>query len=87
MDAGAGTLGWRVPLNTRLGRHVTTPVVVDDLVIVGSYQLVLFAAHPARFEEIGRTQACGVTWCAPAYADGNLYARDTKTLACLDLAP
>lgn len=180
VDAGAGTLGWRVPLNTRLGRHVTTPVVMNDLVIVGSYQLglvavkvtrdgatfraepawtnkeaasnfaspvaageyvyglgprqnvycveartgqvawsqpglvraagerafatfivmgkhilmlndagqlVLFAAHPARFEEIGRTQACGVTWCAPAYADGNLYVRDTKTLACLDLAP
>jgi outer membrane protein assembly factor BamB len=178
--AGDGTLFWRVPLNTRLGRHVITPVVVDDFVIVGSYQLglvavkvtkegvnfraepawiskelatnfaspvaaggyiygvgprqnvycveartgqvgwsqtgliraagdrafatlivmgknvlmltdggelVLFAAQPARFEAAGRTQACGATWCAPAYADGSLYLRDAKTLFCLDLAP
>jgi len=169
-----------VPLNTRLGRHVITPVVVDDLVIVGSYQLglvavkvtrdggnfkaepawtskevasnfaspvaaggyvygvgprqsvycveartgkvawsqtgliraagerafatfivmgknilmlgdsgelVLFAANSAKFEASGRTQACGVTWCSPAYADGGLYLRDAKTLLCLDLAP
>jgi outer membrane protein assembly factor BamB len=180
VDAGDGTLSWRVPLNTRLGRHVTTPVVVDDLVIVGSYQLglvavkvtrdgvnfkaepawtskeeatnfaspvaaggyvygvgprqsvycveartgkvawsqtgliraagerafatfivmgknilmltdggqlVLFAATPAKFEAAGRAQACGVTWCSPAYADGGLYLRDAKSLLCLDLAP
>jgi outer membrane protein assembly factor BamB len=178
--ASDGTLLWRVPLNTRLGRHVVTPVVVDDLVIAGSYQvglvavkvmrdgmnfkaepawtskevasnfaspvaaggyvygvgprqnvycleartgkvawsqtgliraaaerafasflvmgekilmlsdaglLVLFPANPARFEEAGRTQVCGVTWSSPAYADGRLYVRDAKTLLCLDLAP
>ncbi len=180
VDAGNGSLLWRLPLNTRLGRHVTTPVVADDLVIVGSYQLglmavkvtregeafkaelvwtnkeaatnfsspvaagglvygvgprqnvycveartgkllwsqaglirasgdrafasfiviggtllmlndagelVLFAASPAGFQAAGRTQACGVTWCSPAYADGRLYLRDAKTLLCLDLAP
>jgi outer membrane protein assembly factor BamB len=180
VDAGDGTLLWRVPLNTRLGRHVTTPVVVDDFVIVGSYQLglvavnvtrdgvnfkaepawtskelatnfacpvaaggyvygvgprqgvycveartgqiawsqtgliraagdrafasflvmgqnilmltdggelVLFAANPARFEVAGRAQACGATWCSPAYADGRLYLRDARNLLCLDLAP
>jgi outer membrane protein assembly factor BamB len=180
VDAGDGTLLWRVPLNTRLGRHVTTPVVVDDLVIVGSYQLglvavkvtrdglnvkaetawtskeaatnfaspvatggyvygvgprknvycveastgktawsqtgligaggdqafatfivmgknilmlndsgelVLFAANPAKFTAVGRLQACGSTWCSPAYADGRLYVREAKTLLCLDLAP
>jgi outer membrane protein assembly factor BamB len=180
VDVGDGTLLWRVSLNTRLGRHVITPVVVNDLVIVGSYQLglvavkvardgvdfkakpvwtskelatnfaspvaaggyvygvgprkdvycveartgqvawsqtglihaagggsfatfivmgknilmltdggelVLFAANPAKFEAAGRSQACGVTWCSPAYADGSLYLRDAKTLVCLDLAP
>jgi outer membrane protein assembly factor BamB len=180
VDARDGTLLWRVPVNTRLGRHVITPVVVDDLVIVGSYQvglvavrvardgstfkaepawtskelatnfsspvaaggyvygvgprqnvycvdartgrsawsqtgllraggdrafatfivmdknilmlsdsgeLILFAADPTRFELVGRTQACGVTWCSPAYADGRLYLRDAKTLLCVDLTP
>jgi outer membrane protein assembly factor BamB len=180
VNAGDGTLLWRVPLNTRLGRHATTPVVVDDLVVVGSYQLglvavkatrdgadfraevawtskdlasnfaspvatdgylygvgprqnvycaeartgklawsqdglihgsgerafaaflvmgknilmlsdsgelVLFAANPAKFETAGRVQACGVTWCSPAFADWRLYLRDGKSLFCLDLVP
>jgi hypothetical protein len=50
-------------------------------------ELILFAANPARFEATGRTQVCGLTWGSPAYADGGLYLRDTKTLLCLDLAP
>jgi len=180
VHAGNGTLLWRVPIKTRLGRHVITPVVWEELVIVGSYQvglmavkvtregaafktepawtnkevaanfaspvesgdciygvglrknvycveartgkvawsqpgfirgagdggfasfivmgkrtlmlgdggeLVLFAANPAQFEVVGRTQVCGLTWCSPAYADGRLYVRDAKTLVCLDLTP
>ncbi len=39
-------------------------------------ELVLFAANPERFEELGRLQVCGKTWCNPAYADGVLYFRD-----------
>jgi len=178
VDAGDGTLLWRVPLDTRLGRHVTTPVVVGDLVLVGSYrlglvavkvardekefkvviawtrkdlapnfsspvavdghvygvgpsqnvycvkavdgevawsqeklihgggerafasflvmgenilmlsdggELILFAAKPAGFELISRAQACGTTWCSPAYADGRLYVRDSRALFCLQL--
>lgn len=180
VDVRDGALLWRVPLDTRLGRHVTTPVVVDNVVIVGSYrlgllgvsvtregakfkaelawtskdaatnfaspvaadgyvysvgpqqnvycleartgqikwsqtgllrgsgerafaafivmgrnilmlsdggELILFPADPAKFEVISRTQACGATWCSPAYADGALYLRDAKTLVCLELAP
>jgi outer membrane protein assembly factor BamB len=180
VDLAEGTLLWRVPLKTRLGRHVTTPVVVDDLVIAGSFQLglvavqvtraggdfkgelawtnkqaainfgsavvadghvygigpqknvfcvnartgqlawsqagliraagenafgafivmgknilllsdggelVLFAADPAQFHLISRTQACGVTWCSPAYANGALFLRDRNALMRLDLIP
>lgn len=180
VQATDGTLLWRVPLATRLGRHIMTPVVIGDRVFAGSYQLglvaievrrdgevfhaervwtrkelapnfacpiaigsrlfgvapepsvyaadpttgdtvwsqtgllrasgerafasflalgenvlmlsdrgelVLFEARPARFEAIARTQACGVTWCSPAHADGHLYVRDAKTLFCFDLLP
>ncbi len=48
VDVADGKLLWRVPLTTRLGRHVTTPVVVDDLVIVSSYQLGLVAVRVGR---------------------------------------
>jgi outer membrane protein assembly factor BamB len=175
-----GALLWRVPLTTRLGRHVTTPVVWKDLVIVASHQiglvatrvaksgdalvateawvnkrmtinfsspvvlgehlyglgpardlvcvsaatgelawektgliqtegsraeaaflvmgakvltltdageLILFAADPKEYRELGRTQACGRTWCNPAYAAGRLYLRDARELLCLQLVP
>ena len=178
LDPATGKLLWRVPLKTGLGRHVTTPVVIGDIVVVASHQvglvatrlaktadgvsaseawvnkgmginfsspvvvgghlyglgpaknlvcidaktgalawektgiiqtsgdkaeaaflvmggniltltdsgeLVLFAADPAGYKEVGRTQACGNTWCNPAYAAGRLYLRDGRELMCLQL--
>ncbi len=175
-----GKLLWRVPLKTTFGRHVTTPVVLGDMVLVASHelglvgvkvsrngenweasqawvgresavnfscpvaaggyyyglgpaknlycvdirtgkqtwskdgyssgaadhshtgfivmggnilaltdsgQLVLFAADPKEFREIGKAQVCGKTWCNPAYADGKLYLRDARELMCLNLLP
>lgn len=176
-----GALLWRVPITTTYGRHVTTPVVVDDIVMVASKEeslmgirptpggpegrwtapiqwmatnvtvnfsspvavghhlyglgpdknlfcidtrtgatawsktgfanqvaekahlaivavgksllvltetgeLVLAAADPTGYRELGRVQACGANWCNPAYADGRLYVRDAKELVCLELA-
>ncbi|HEY3323650.1 MAG TPA: PQQ-binding-like beta-propeller repeat protein [Planctomycetota bacterium] len=187
LDTTDGKLLWRAPMTTRLGRHVTTPVVVDDKVLVASHQLglvatrvvapasgaagteagatlkaepawvekpmlinfaspvvvgkhlygvgpaknlvcidtetgktawsklgviqtppdksfaaflvagknilmltdtgllVLFAADPAEYKEIARTQVCGLNWCLPAYVDGKLYMRDAKELLCVEL--
>ena len=51
-------------------------------------ELVLFAADPAAFRQVnpgGRIQACGQTWCNPAYADGVAYLRDKKELLALPL--
>ncbi|MEA3209251.1 MAG: outer membrane protein assembly factor BamB [Chthoniobacter sp.] len=174
LDASNGKLLWRAPLKTALGRHVTTPNVWHDLVVVASHQiglvavrvakdgaseawlnkamtinfsspvvvgdhlyglgpaknlvcidlatgqlawekpgltptspdraeaaflvlgrnllvltdsgeLLLCAADPAGYRELGRTQVCGNTWCNPAYADGRLYLRDARELLCVDL--
>jgi len=38
LDAADGKLLWREPVKTSLGRHVTTPVVVDERVMVASFQ-------------------------------------------------
>ena len=38
LAAADGAPLWRVPVKTTLGRHVTTPVVVDDRVMVASHQ-------------------------------------------------
>ena len=178
LDTRDGKPLWRVPLKTALGRHVTTPVVWRDLVLVASHQiglvatrlkqegagvtageawvnpamkinfsspvavgdhfyglgpaknfvcldlangqlaweqpgatqtsadkaeaaflvlgkniltltdngeLILFAADPTGYKELGRTQVCGNTWANPAYAAGRLYLRDAKELLCVEL--
>jgi hypothetical protein len=55
------------------------------LVLAEDGQLLLLAANPAKYTELGRLQVCGNTWCFPACADGKLYVRDGRSLACLDL--
>ena len=79
VDAGDGTLLWRVPLNTRLGRHVITPVVVDDLVIVGSYQLGLVAVKVTRdganfkAEPAWTSKEVATNFASPVAAGGYVY--------------
>ena len=54
-------------------------------------ELVLLAAEPSKYVELGRTQVCGKTWSSPAYADGKLYVREGLErgwkLTCFDLMP
>lgn len=45
LDRKDGTLLWRVPLSTEYGRHVIAPVVVGDLVFVGSHEAGLVATR------------------------------------------
>ena len=47
--------------------------------------VVLFAADPTEYRELGRAQVCGSNRCNPAYADGQLYFRDERNLYRLDL--
>ena len=61
------------------------------LVCTDGGQLVLMAADPGAFRELGRAQVCGLNWCNPAYVDGRLYVRDgikaTGNLFCVQLLP
>jgi outer membrane protein assembly factor BamB len=60
------------------------------LILTDGGELVLIAADPSRFIELGRTQVCGRNWCYPAYAGGKIYVRDglkgTGNLYCIELA-
>lgn len=55
------------------------------LLLTETGSLVLVAADPTSFRELGRAQVCGSNWCNPAYADGRVYLRDSRELICLDL--
>lgn len=48
LDPRDGRLLWRRPMTTRLGRHVTTPLVVGDVVVVASHQLGLVGTRIVR---------------------------------------
>ena len=56
-----GKLLWRVPVTTRYGRHCITPMVVDDRVIVSSYQDGLIGIKVARD---GDTLSADRAWTA-----------------------
>ncbi len=89
IDAATGNLAWEQPGLTHTdGSRAEAAFLVmgkSILTLTDGGELVLFAADPAGYRELGRTQACGVTWCNPAYADGRLYLRDAKELICLEL--
>ncbi len=66
LDPADGKPLWRVPVETRLGRHVTTPVVVGDTIVVGTYTLGLIGIRVTRgseglvAKEVWRDRSLGV---------------------------
>lgn len=66
--------------------HLAIIVLGDNLlVLTETGELVLVAADPKEFKELGRAQVCRSNWCNPAYADGKLFLRDDRELICVDL--
>jgi outer membrane protein assembly factor BamB len=61
------------------------------LTLTDGGQVLLFAADPHQYRELGRAQVCGLNWCNPAYAEGRLYVRDgikgAGELSCVELIP
>jgi len=55
-------------------------------VLATTSSLVLVAADPSAYRELGRLQVCGNTWSFPAYSGGRLYVRDGRFLYCYALA-
>jgi outer membrane protein assembly factor BamB len=89
VDAATGELKWRHG-GFGVGKDQTdyaSTIAIGKNLLVLTYdgQLVLIAANPAQYTELGRVQVCGKTWSHPAYVDGKLYLRDGRELQCLDL--
>ena len=61
-----GELLWRVPLTSTYGRHVTTPVVVGNVVMVGSYELGMLGVELTHAPVVGngRHPATATKWNA-----------------------
>jgi outer membrane protein assembly factor BamB len=88
-DARTGETKWEAPgFGARETENASTIAVGQNLlVLTDEGDLVLIAARPDQYTELGRVQVCGKTWNFPALADGRLYVRDARELICYDLAP
>jgi len=87
LDAQTGETKWTQAGFGGMKQDYASSLVLGKNILVLTYdgQLVLLAGNPAKYTELGRVQVCGTTWAYPAYADGRLYVRDTKSLTCVDL--
>ena len=89
VKAATGELKW-TQSGFGLGKDQTdyaSTIAVGKNLLLLTYdgQLVLIAANPDHYTELGRVQVCGKTWSHPALADGKLYVRDGRELQCFDL--
>ena len=87
-----GKLLWRVPMSTDYGRHVISPIVYNDLVIVGSHQVGLIATRvineggKIRIEEAWKRtkDEGGPNISSPVGIGDHLYMLISETVVCLD---
>ncbi|MDB6153579.1 MAG: hypothetical protein JWL90_2032, partial [Chthoniobacteraceae bacterium] len=93
LDPRDGKLLWRQPLSTSLGRHVTTPVVVGDLVIVASHTLgmvatkISAAAGTFTATEAWANKKAAMNFTSPVAVGTHLYGvGPSKNLLCVDSA-
>lgn len=93
LDPRDGKLLWRQPLSTSLGRHVTTPVVVGDLVIVASHTLgmvatkISAAAGTFTATEAWTNKKAAMNFASPVAVGTHLYGvGPSKNLLCVDSA-
>lgn len=91
LEAKTGKTMWSkegyTPTTAERGHAAFLALGKNILVLTDVGEVVLFAADPAEFKELGRAQVCGTNWCNPAYADGRLFVRDARELICVELVP
>ena len=87
VDANTGQTKWAEPGFGKDVKDYSSVIAVGKNLLVLTYdgQLLLLAANPEKYTELGRVQVCGSTWSHPAFADGRLYVRDMRELQCFDL--
>jgi outer membrane protein assembly factor BamB len=86
-----GALLWRVPMQTGFGRHVMTPMVVDDVVVAGSHQVGLVGVRISRegnglkAEQAWLNKQAAVNFSSPVAVDKFIYSLGPqRNFICVD---
>lgn len=83
IDFKTGVVKWSQP---GFGDYASVMRFQDKLLVMSDAgELRLLKADPAKYDEVGRLQACGKTWSFPAYSEGKLYVRDGAKLFAVEL--
>jgi outer membrane protein assembly factor BamB len=92
LGAASGKLLWRVPVETSLGRHITTPIVAGDLVVVSSHEAGLMAIRVSRQGEaftaapVWVSKPMAINCSSPVLVGSYLYGiGPSKRLQCVDI--
>lgn len=93
LDASNGSVLWRHPMKTAFGRHVMTPILHGDQVIVGSHQNGLVSLRIARTAdgwtatESWNNKDAAPNFSCPVLVGGHVYGLGPqKDVVCVDAA-
>lgn len=79
LDAGTLKQAWA---QDGFGKEVSATIALDDqrlLVLTDLGEMILVAADPKEYRELGRLQVCGKTWSIPAVAGDHVVVREGLT--------
>ena len=92
LDRETGQLLWRFPVKTAFARHVTTPVILDDMVVVSSHQVGLMGLKVSRVGEKFKVEQAwlskegAMNFSSPVAVGDALYGLGpAKNIVCIDM--
>jgi len=92
LNPANGKLLWRFPIETRFARHVTTPVVVGDIVMVSSHMHGVFGIRinkegkGFKAEQAWLNKNATINFACPVAVGEHLYGvGPTKNIVCLNV--
>jgi outer membrane protein assembly factor BamB len=93
LAADDGKLLWRVPVKTAFARHVTTPVMSDDIVVVASHQVGLIGTRISKSssglsaEQAWLNKEAAMNFSSPVVVGKHLYGLGpTRNLVCVEMS-
>lgn len=92
LEVEDGKLLWRVPVKTAFARHVTTPVMSDDIVVIASHQVGLLGTRISQSsgglsaEQAWLNKEAAMNFSSPVVVGKYLYGLGpTKNLMCVEI--
>jgi len=92
LDPNDGTLLWREPVKTSIGRHIVTPVIAGNFVVVSSHQAGLIGIKISRTgqglksEKVWVNKSVAMNVASPVVHGNHLFGvGPEKNILCVDI--